>query len=69
MKQYIQLLKMGCFTREDVAKITGNIRTADSVLYSYKKKGVIVSIRRNLYAVISLETMLMYGKEASNRKQ
>ena len=56
MKQYIQLLKMGCFTREDVAKITGNIRTADSVLYSYKKKGVIVSIRRNLYAAISLET-------------
>ena len=56
MEQYIQLLKMGCFSREDVARITGNIRTADSVLYSHKKKGVIVSVRRNLYAAISLET-------------
>lgn len=56
MEQYIKLLKMGCFSREDVAKITGNIRTADSVLYSHKKKGLIVSVRRNLYAAISLET-------------
>ena len=56
MEQYIQLLKMGCFSREDVAKITGNIRTADSVLYSHKKKGFVVSVRRNLYAAISLET-------------
>lgn len=56
MEHYIQLVKMGCFSREDVAKITGNIRTADSVLYSNKKKGFIVSIRRNLYAAISLET-------------
>jgi predicted transcriptional regulator of viral defense system len=56
MEQYIQLVKMGCFNREDVAKITGNIRTADSVLYSHKKKGLIVSVRRNLYAAISLET-------------
>lgn len=56
MEQYIQLLKMGCFSREDVAKITGNIRTADSVLYSHKKKGLVVSIRRNLYTAISLET-------------
>ena len=50
------MLKMGCFSREDVAGLTGNIRTADSVLYSHKKKGLIVSIRRNLYAAISLET-------------
>lgn len=47
---------MGCFSREDVAEITGNLRTADSTLYSYKKKGFIVSIRRNLYAAISPET-------------
>lgn len=56
MEQYMQLLKMGCFSREDVARITGNIRTADSVLYSHKRKGLIVSVRRNLYAAISLET-------------
>ncbi len=56
MEQYIQLLKMGCFSRGDVADIVGNIRTADSVLYSHKKRGLIVSVRRDLYAAISLET-------------
>ncbi len=56
MDNYIMLLKMGCFSREDVAKITGNLRTADSVLYSHKKKGLITSVRRDLYAAISLET-------------
>lgn len=56
MEQYKQLLKMGCFSREDVAKITGNIRTADSVLYSHKKRGMVASVRRNLFTAISLET-------------
>ncbi len=56
MEHYIKLLKMGCFSREDVAEMTGNIRTADSVLYLHKKKGLITSIRRNLYTAISLET-------------
>ncbi len=56
MEHYIKLLKLGCFSREDVAEITGNLRTADSVLYSHKKKGLITSIRRNLYAAVSLET-------------
>lgn len=56
MEHYITLLKMGIFSREDVAGITGNIRTADSVLYSYKKKGWITSVRRNLYVANSLET-------------
>ncbi len=56
MEQYKQLLKLGCFSREDVAKFTGNIRTADSVLYSHKKRGLIESVRRNLFTAISLET-------------
>ena len=56
MEHYVTLLKMGAFSREDVAGITGNIRTADSLLYSYKKKGWIASVRRNLYVAISLET-------------
>lgn len=56
MEHYISLLKMGTFSREDVVGITGNIRTADSVLYSYKKKGWIASVRRNLYVAINLET-------------
>ena len=56
MEHYVTLLKMGAFSREDVAGITGNIRTADSLLYSYKKKGWIASVRRNLYVALSLET-------------
>ena len=56
MKHYQQLLKLGCFTREDVAKIVGNTKTADSLLYSYKKGGLIASVRRNLYTALSLET-------------
>jgi predicted transcriptional regulator of viral defense system len=47
---------MGCFSREDVAEITGNIRTADSILYSYKKKKMVASVRRNLFTAINLET-------------
>lgn len=56
MDNYVQLLQMGCFTREDVAKMSGNVRTADSILYSHKQKGLIVSVKRNLYAAISVET-------------
>lgn len=56
MEYYSTLLKMGVFCREDVAGITGNIRTADSLLYAYKKKGWVASVRRNLYVAISLET-------------
>lgn len=56
MDYYIQLLKKGCFTREEVAGITGNLRTADSLLYSYKKKKYIESVRRNLYVALSPET-------------
>ena len=56
METYFQLLQLGCFNRYDVAELTGNLRTADSILYSYKKKGFVRSIRRNLYTVISPET-------------
>ena len=56
MGHYITLLKMGCFSREDVAGITGNIHTADSILFSYKKKGMITSVRRDLYVAINLAT-------------
>ena len=56
MDYYISLLKKGCFTREDVAEMVGNLRTADSLLYSYKKKNYIESVRRNLYVAISPES-------------
>lgn len=56
MNEYVRLLKKGCFRREDVAAMSGNVNTADTVIQAYKKRGLIVSVRRNLYAAISLET-------------
>jgi hypothetical protein len=69
MKYYEDLLLLGCFSRSDVEKLTHNAKTAGSLISSYLAKGYIERVRQDLYAVISLETMLMYGKEASNRKQ
>jgi predicted transcriptional regulator of viral defense system len=56
MKYYERFVDLGCFTMDDVATMTGNRETAHSVVESYKKKGLIASIRRNLFAAISLET-------------
>jgi predicted transcriptional regulator of viral defense system len=56
MKYYEQLLRMGCFSREDLARMTGSDGAAGSLIYSYKKKGLIESVRRNLFVAISLET-------------
>jgi predicted transcriptional regulator of viral defense system len=56
MKYYEQLLQMGCFTREKLVQLTGNANTAGSLIYSYKKKGLIESARRDLFVAISLET-------------
>jgi predicted transcriptional regulator of viral defense system len=56
MKYYEQLVDMGCFTLSDVAAVTGNRDTARSLLYSYRKRGLIQCVRRDLYAAMSLET-------------
>lgn len=56
MKYYERLVDLGCFTRDDVEAMTGNRETAHSVIESYKKKGWIESIRRDLFAAVSLET-------------
>lgn len=53
MDYYTTLLKMGAFTLEDVAVLTDNINTAGSVLRANKKKGRIVSVRRNLYTAVN----------------
>lgn len=56
MKHYDKLLELGCFSRGDIAAMLGNDDTAGSMLRSYLEKGYIERIRRDLYAVISLET-------------
>ena len=56
MKYYDKLLELGCFSRSDIAAMLGNNDTAGSLLREYQKKGYIERVRRDLYAVISLET-------------
>ena len=56
MKYYPRLVDLGCFTRDDVEGMTGNRATAHSVIEAYKKKGLIESVRRDLFVTMSLET-------------
>jgi len=63
MKYYKTLVELGCFSREDAVKLTGSTEAANSMLFTYKKKGLIESIRRDLYVTISIET----GQPISSR--
>jgi len=56
MKYYEQLLDLGCFSLDDVHALTGNRRTAQSILESYKKKRLVDCVRRDLFVAMSLET-------------
>ncbi len=56
MKYYADLSKLQCFSKANVEYLTGNESTAKSLMADYKRKGYIESVKRNLYAVISLET-------------
>jgi len=56
MKYYERLVDLGCFTRDDVEAMTRNRETAHSVIEAYKKKGLIESVRRDLFVAMSLET-------------
>jgi len=56
MKYYEQLVDLGCFTRDDVETLTGNREAAHSIIKTYKKRGLIDSVRRDLFVAISLET-------------
>jgi predicted transcriptional regulator of viral defense system len=56
MKHYEQLLKMGCFTWEDLLAVIGNRKAAESLAYNYIKKGYIQSVKRGLYVAVDLAT-------------
>ncbi|MEI8216320.1 MAG: transcriptional regulator [Eubacteriales bacterium] len=58
MKHYSNLVDMGVFTFYDIEKLLGNKNSARSLLNSYLKKGYIRSVKRNLYATISVESRL-----------
>jgi predicted transcriptional regulator of viral defense system len=56
MKYYERLVDLSCFTQHDVEAMTGNRETAHSLVELYKKRGVVSSVRRNLFVAMSLET-------------
>lgn len=56
MKHYEKLIEWGCFSRKQLVMLLGNKATAESMIRDYLRKGYIERVRRDLYAVISLET-------------
>lgn len=56
MRFYQEVLKLGCFSLDEAAAICNNKNTAKSAIYSLKTKGLVESVKRNLYAVISMES-------------
>lgn len=56
MNLYRELAAMRCFTHSDMVQLTGSESAAIWNIRNYLKKGYIERIRRDLYAVISMET-------------
>ena len=56
MDLYKELAALRCFTHQDMVKLTGSESAAKWQIKNYLGKGYIERIRRNLYAVISMET-------------
>ena len=56
MDLYKELAALRCFTHSDMVHLTGSESAAIWNIKSYLKKGYIERVRRDLYAVISMET-------------
>lgn len=56
MNLYKELAALRCFTHSDIVKLVGSESAAIWNIRNYLKKGYIERIRRDLYAVISMET-------------
>lgn len=56
MDLYKELAALRCFTHGDMVRIAGSESAAQWQIKSYLKKGYIERVRRDLYAVISMET-------------
>lgn len=65
MELYKQLAELRCFTRDDMVHLAGSENAAVWQIKRYLKKEYIERVRRDLYAVISLET----GQPIPNRYQ
>jgi predicted transcriptional regulator of viral defense system len=55
MRYYADLLKLRCFTKADVAALTGNATAAGLLLTQYRRRGYVDQIRRDLWVVLGLE--------------
>lgn len=56
MELYRALAALRCFTHQDMVRLTGTESSAAWQIKNYMKKGYIERVRRDLYAVISMET-------------
>lgn len=56
LEYYEKLLTLKCFSHKDAMKLFGDARRTTNILYGMKKKGLIQSIRRDYYVVVSLES-------------
>lgn len=54
MKHYEEILKMGCFSLGDFARVTGNMSTAKGLLREYCEKGYAMRVKRGLYIAVNL---------------
>lgn len=56
MNLYKELAALRCFTHSEMVRLTGSESSAQWQIKNYLKKGYIERVRRDLYAVISMET-------------
>ena len=54
MKHYETLLKMGCFTWDELCETLEKPCTASRIIQSYLKKGYIQNVKRGLYVAVNL---------------
>ena len=65
MELYKELAALRCFTHKDMVQLVGSESAAAWQIKNYLQKGYIERVRRDLYAVISMET----GQAIPNRYQ
>lgn len=65
MELYKELAALRCFTHKDMVQLVGSESAAVWQIKNYLQKGYIERVRRDLYAVISMET----GQAIPNRYQ
>lgn len=53
---YEKLLNLKCFSHKDAMGLFGDARKTTNILYALKRKGLIRSVRRDFYVVVSLES-------------